>query len=577
MKSVMTISCALSPLMLAGALLSQSIQAQTSSYQQGIQQTIHQGTVTGIQDTSRHVLRWTGIPYAKAPVANLRWKAPQPAAFFSNDFDATRTANVCTQLQQGKVIGEENCLNLNIYRPDSADTKLPVLVYIHGGNNQSGTSVEFNPSQLSHDLNAVIVSINYRLGALGFNPLPSLQTGQANEDSGNFALLDMSAALQWMNQNITSFGGDSHNITVSGFSAGGRDVMAMLTSPLFKNQFQKAIVFSGGMTMADPAASRLVFAKAIAPLVVADRKQPDLEKAEHWLLSSDPAVKTYLNQLPAKRLAPLMGNAGIRMSVFPHLYRDGTVLPQDGFATTKWNQVPVMMISGQNEFSFFALSDPFFDKAFQNGSLTSTPPLLTQYRFAYQYGGQLYSLFNVQQSAEQMYAHYQAPIYGAEIAYGSDAKVTGKQMALLGSFHGIFLPFLDQNANKKFVGNAFHQPGAIALGNTFKQYLGNFIRQGNPNGKALPEWKTWTPAHEQAGQSLLVLDANRQQANIRMIRKGYTGDDLLKAIDADHSLPADAKQQMISQVLNARWFSEKLDQHFHNPSLWPAVTSTTGQ
>lgn len=109
------------------------------------------------------------------------------------------------------------------------------MFYLHGGNNQTGTSAEFNPQLVATELNAVIVTVNYRLGALGFNPLQALNTGDKIEDSGNYALLDIKLSLDWVKENIAAFGGNPNNITVSGFSAGGRDVMAMLISPIFEN------------------------------------------------------------------------------------------------------------------------------------------------------------------------------------------------------------------------------------------------------------------------------------------------------------------------------------------------------
>ncbi len=132
------------------------------------------------------------------------------------------------------------------------------------------------------------------------------KTGDKNEDSGNYALLDMSKSLDWINENITGFGGNPKNITASGFSAGGRDVMAMLISPIFRGKFQKAISFSGGMTTADPEDSAKVIAKAIAPLVVKDKIKTTEDEAYNWLLTDGKDVKDYLYGLSADRLAIMM-------------------------------------------------------------------------------------------------------------------------------------------------------------------------------------------------------------------------------------------------------------------------------
>ncbi|MFM2484474.1 carboxylesterase family protein [Celerinatantimonas yamalensis] len=526
------------------------------------------GQIEGLRQNG--VDRFLGIRYAKAPEGKRRWQLPQLASL-TGTYKAIQEGAVCPQWQDGKLTGQEDCLNLDIYRPHQGQS-LPVLVYIHGGNNQTGKANEFNPAALAQALNAVIVQINYRLGVLGFNPLQALKTKNLQQASGNFGLLDQRAALMWVHQHIGAFGGNPKQVTVAGFSAGGRDVMAMLISPLFKGQFQRAIVFSGGMTTAGVAQSQQVFLNAFAPLVVADKIKPTLQQAKDWLHQGGKAVVQYLQQLSLQRLVMLMNNAGIRMNVFPHLYRDGHVLPKQGFQTTTYQSVPVIMLSGQTEFSIFALNDPYFAKAWHDGSLLNTPSLLQQYQFVKHYGGQLYSLFNVQQSAQQMYAHYRAPIYGTEVQLGNDPYVTpGVQMGLLGAFHGIFMPLLDHNWNRHFLGDAFQQPGALALSKYFRRYLANFIRSGNPNGAGLVPWLRWTPKHDQQGQALLMLNANLHKAVINMSSKSYDQQNLIVAMKQDHQLPNAIKLQLIHKVLDGRWFSHALDQSFDSPSLWPAV------
>ncbi|UTV98595.1 carboxylesterase family protein [Marinomonas rhizomae] len=521
-------------------------------------------------NNSQDVDSFLGVPYAKAPVSSLRWQSPQQAEPIQSTVQATQKGAICPQWQQGKFKGQEDCLNLDIYRPDKHNENLPVLVYIHGGNNQTGEANEFDPRALAKSLNAIVVQVNYRLGVLGFNPLRAIKSNDLIQASGNFGLLDQHAALQWIQKNIKYFGGRADQVTVSGFSAGGRDVMAMLISPLFKDLFQQAIVFSGGMTTAPVAPSQEVFRQAFAPLIVEDEIQTNENAAKQWLAEGGKAVQDYLQQLPAERLAPLMKGAGIRMSHFPHLYRDGVVIPKEGFDTALYNNVPVIMLSGQTEFSFFALSDSYFVKAWHSGALSKDPALLNQYRFALNYGSKLYSLFNVQKSAEQMFEHYQSPIYGAEIAFGTNPFVAqNPQMELIGSFHGVFMPLLDQNWQQALLGETFQKAGTRDLAEHFQAYLKRFIRTGNPNDPNLVNWLTWSPEHEQQGQSLLILNANKHKALIQMSSKSYDEKALLDAMKNDHILPEQAKMQMINLVLNGRWFSNALDQQFQNPSLWP--------
>ena len=526
------------------------------------------GMVKGQFDKINNVIVWTGIPYAKSPAGQLRWKKPVDPEPWEGVLDATQASKVAFQIKENKVIGSDDSLNLNIYRPNNKSNNLPVLVYIHGGNNQNGKAEEMTGNTMVNDIDGIFVSINYRLGPLGFNPLPALQTGDKLEDSGNYALLDIAKSLDWIKDNITNFGGDANNITVSGFSAGGRDVMAMLISPIFKDKFQKAISFSGGMTIADKQDSVKVFAKAIAPLVVEDKIKPTQEEAYNWLLTNHSDVRNYLYSLSSQRLVSLMGNAGIRMSVFPHLYNDGYVIPKDGFNTHEYNSVPLIMLTGTGEFSLFAQTSPYFSDAFNNGLPTGKK--LKEFNFTNKYGGRLYDLFNVADSAQKMAPFYKAKIYGVEIEFGQDTNSVGSQMALFGAFHGVFLPLLDANSQNYdgFIGNAYKTQGAKQLSMTFKKYLNNFIHSGDPNGTNLVYWNNWTADHSKANNAYLYMNADKVKAIAYMGGKKFTYSDVLNEMDVDQSINQETKNIIISEVLNGRWFSAELDQRYKNKSLW---------
>ncbi|WP_049034227.1 carboxylesterase family protein [Klebsiella aerogenes] len=522
----------------------------------------HAGKVLGIEKNG--VKQWTGIPYARPPVGKLRWRAPQPLFHWNSIFDARKAAQDCIQATATGTKGVEDCLNLNIYRPAKESHNLPVLIYIHGGNNQTGSSGDFNPNFIAKHLHAVIVTVNYRLGALGFNPLSALNTGDKQEDSGNYALLDLKQSLVWVKNNIKLFGGDNNNITISGFSAGGRDVMAMLISPIFTNTFNKAIVFSGGMTTSDKQEAQNIFVQRIAHLVVADGIKRNLSEAQAWLMHGGQSVKHYLYQLPPNKIAMLFGDAGIRMHQFPHIYRDGYVIPKVGFNTTIYNSVPLIMLTGQNEFSLFARNDSFFSRAIHNNTFNDDSSLVDDFRFVNYYGGKLYSLFNVERSAEKMFKHYQAPIYGTEIHFGTDPFITGRELAPVGSYHGIFLAFWDPAVNANFIQHAMRLRGAKDLTTTFNNYLRNFLIKGKPENSKTSQWLPWTPDNVKKGQSILMMDANKEHAITWMSSKDYTSDDVITAIEKDHSVTDTEKQKLVTHVLSGRWFSSELDEHFNN-------------
>ena len=346
--------------------------------------------------------------------------------------------------------------------------------------------------------------------------------------------------------------------------------MAMLISPVFKNKFDKAISFSGGLTVADADKSKKTIAQKLAPMVVEDGKQNILINAENWLLSDTgkdkKAVRQYLQAMPAERLAPVMAGAVIRMSAFPHLYGDGEVLPEEGFATKHYYSVPLLMLASADEFSSFAARDPFFKDRL--GLINNDYKTTSEFKFANKYGSALYGFFNGQQSAEVLYPHYKADMYVCSFAFAHTADVVGKEyMVRNGALHGIFQPFLtDQGYGYTKNTDAFEQAGSKELSKAFIASIAAFVRTGNPNTPALgTTWQAWNPTYRPE----LVWDANRQHARISSInsRVSYAG--ILAEMSNDKSINEQSKNYIIHNVLNGRWFSDELDAKYGNPSLWP--------
>ena len=539
------------------AACGQTKEEETVTFKNEVTQTITGGQIKGHQDQENGVLEWLGIPYAAAPIRNLRWKEPQPLDDWIGTFDASKPGEKFVQFTNGEVVGSEGALNLDVVRPDTTEAGLPVIVFLHGGNNQTGHAQEIKGNTFVKDVNAVYVSVNYRLGVLGFNPLEALNSETDLEKSGNFTLLDIATALDWVQANIEVFGGDKNNVTLAGFSAGGRDVMATLISPHFEGKYHKAISFSGGMTLADEAESQDIFATALAPLVVEDGLKADEAAAKEWLLTSDQEVEDYLYSLSADRLAPLMGNAGIRMAVFPHLYKDGTVIPEEGFDTKNYNDVPLLLVSGTSEFSLFAASDKRFAASVSDGSLFKNENLLKEFTYAETYGSQLYRLSNTVESARLMSDNFSSSIYISQISFGDDGTSAPTVAGLLGAFHGIFEPMLQRPSNyAKFIGDDFESAGAKELSKDFKAYLKNFVTTGSPNGDNLPKWEAWTASN----QEVLTMDATLKEAKIKMSSDKEIAEDILAKMEADTSLSAEAKKELNQTVLNGRWFSGLLDE-----------------
>jgi para-nitrobenzyl esterase len=207
----------------------------------------NEGPVQGFQ--TKGITEFLGIPYAAPPVGNLRWRPPVAHARWKGVLHATAFGSNCPQNQNHIFAGpvnltDEDCLFLNIFTPavDNRRVKLPVIYWIHGGGNFEGESTDYDGSKLAAQGHTVVVSINYRLGPLGWLAVPALDS--EGHLFGNYGLLDTQFGLKWVKQNIANFGGDPDNVTIGGQSAGSFDVEGNLVSPLAKGLFQRAILES---------------------------------------------------------------------------------------------------------------------------------------------------------------------------------------------------------------------------------------------------------------------------------------------------------------------------------------------
>ena len=268
-----------------------------------------------------------GIPYAAPPVGPLRWRPPQPAAHWTGVRPATRFGPHCPQYGSpfGLASMSENCLFLNVYAPAGSlrGSSLPVMVWIHGGDLTAGESNDYNPAGLVHD-GVVVVTINYRLGALGFLAHPALATRNGGP-TGNYGLMDQQAALRWVQRSISQFGGSPRNVTIFGESAGGLSVLAQLVSPAARGLFAKAIIESGSYSLLQPS---LATAEA---------------SGEAFAAKAGCASQTAacLRRLPVQTILDDQGAVG------PDI--DGTVLPQSiGTALASGDLTHVPVINGTN-------------------------------------------------------------------------------------------------------------------------------------------------------------------------------------------------------------------------------------
>ena len=303
------------------------------------------GAVKGI--ASPNIDEFLGIPYAAPPLGDRRWTPPQPHGHWHGVLKATQLGNQCPQLDSfGDEFGDEDCLFLNVYTPgpktgQKSGHGLPVMVWIHGGNLTFWSGGLFDPTPLVEKGGVIVVTINYRLGVLGFLAHPSLDAeGHLN---ANYGLMDQQFALKWVRRNIAAFGGDPGQVTIFGESAGGLSVYSQLASPTAAGLFQRAIAESGAYT------SFQDYQQLILPLETAETA------GTAFAVSVGCGEQTAQCLRATSAVALVDAEPGI---VYPVV--DGTVLtqpPGSALAAGQFNRVPVISGSNHDEYRSFVAID----------------------------------------------------------------------------------------------------------------------------------------------------------------------------------------------------------------------------
>jgi para-nitrobenzyl esterase len=318
------------------------------------------GTFRGVATSTMNEFR--GIRYAQAPVGDLRWRPPHRPERAHGIQDATQFQNHCPQPASpfGLASASEDCLFLNVFTPAQSadgrdgnrghDRRLPVMFWVHGGALVVGESDDYNPQRLVEQ-GVIVVTVNYRLGALGFLAHPALSAEAADPDndndtdrapsSGNYGIMDQQLALRWVKRNIAAFGGDPHNVTLFGESAGGLSTFSNLVSPSARGLFERAIVESGAYRLSLPS------------LAAAESQGTAFATAEGCANQTAACLRalTVAQVLAKENPAGYVTNT------------DGRVLPQSidaALASGEFNRVPVINGSNHDEWRLFvALNDVF--------------------------------------------------------------------------------------------------------------------------------------------------------------------------------------------------------------------------
>jgi para-nitrobenzyl esterase len=443
---------------------------------------------------------WRGIPYAEAPTGALRWRPPVSKEPWSGVRDATEFAPPCIQLRSDtETHGQEDCLYLNVFAPASTtpSSPLPVMVHLHGGGNFFGWPYMNASAFVSHGV--IVVTVGYRLGAMGFLAHPALSE-EGGGASGEYALLDQLAALQWVQDNISAFGGDPGNVTLFGMSAGSFDALALVASPLGHGLFQRA------------ALQTTNYWSLYEPPTLAEVEQDGQRLADMVGCSASSDVADCLRALPADQLVLTLGPGDVQPLIGGQVL---TASPRDLIAAQEAT-VPLLVGSTREEASIlvfheFTLGGRRYPKGFYQLEAIDiiAPDAARAVRELYpvhDYDSELWAGIAIWSDS-----HYTCPAralastsagpvwrYLYTHVYDNSEFLAGARAA---HFFDDPVMWLDAELSSLWMDYEF-SPDEIELSANMRGYWTNFAKTGDPNGPGVPEWPQWSPT----SQPTLVLD-----------------------------------------------------------------------
>ena len=465
------------------------------------------GAVRGVTDGG--VTSYKGIPYAAAPVGDLRWRAPAPVEPWVGVRDARAFGSVCPQFGdqgQGDYTGAEDCLFLNVFTPSAPQAApLPVLFFIHGGGNVQGegSSFVYDGAPLARTGPSVVVTLNYRLGTLGWLVQPFLREENRRGAAGNYGLLDQLAALSWVQRNIAAFGGDPSRVMVFGESAGGVNVCALVASPLARGLFSRALMESGGGCGQETLAKFQTFGDTIVkatPCAASAAPGPCLRA-----LGAEPIVRA------VRGVANVVSSSGQLFG--PNV--DGFVLtasPIDVIEAGQHNRVPFAIGANADETGQAApaVATPEAYQALvlqQFGALLGAL-VLAQYpvtaftspRAAYvAVTTDARFVCTARRVARAVAANQPEPVYRYHFTHPLDN--AGAIFKAYGAYHGLELFFVFRSLTE--VGSYVPSAAELALADAMGRYWNRFGAAGDPNGGADVVW----PRYDGARDTYLRLDS----------------------------------------------------------------------
>ena len=521
------------------------------------------GAVLGIEEENLYVFK--GLAYAKAPVGELRWKAPRDVAISNELIDATEFKSECIQPASESFIsnwnvsvGNEDCLYLNVYVPKNQTeinkNKFPVMFWIHGGSNIWGSGDFYDYSKLATDKQVIVITVNYRLGLFGWFSSEHLRnTSEGLDQSSNFGQLDLIKGLEWVNENIASFGGDASNVTIFGESAGGHNVLTLLASPLADGLFHKAISQSGYVSSYSQE-----FADSVSEL-----SSKNIFKDDIKFMVNDEDIVGYLRSLSSEEIYQRYKKTADEnlYPITPITIRDGIVVPKEGiYEALEDIDEDLVVVAGTNkdEMNFWYIrSDYFYNSTGEiilrlKRSEDNLKSWIKYRSDIWRFKGAEEPLRRMSKANDNLYS------YRFDWDEQSDSSFAGNYALFVGASHGMEIPFVTGDFDlgpitfyvKPFLFPDASEEGRLALSNLMMDYWANIAKYGNPNEFTKgPEWEKFTAENNQ----LLILD-NPLSDNVKMKTMPVVPNNLLNSIESDSAL--EIKERCLIGWIAVRDFNE---------------------
>ncbi len=531
------------------------------------------------EDDQKDIYAWYGIPYAKPPVGELRWKAPRDFEFASNRFDANKPPNRCVQVsnfydelitgqKEGTVFGSEDCLYLNIFAPSDAlkeNKKLPVMFWIHGGGNTWGYSASpmHIPTNFLKFHDVILVTINYRLGPFGWFSLPNLNSNSNEplDQSPNFGTLDMIKSLEWVNQNIRAFGGDPNNITIFGESAGARNVLSLYVAKPAEDLFQRGIVQSGYLvsdsieySQNNPNSGSLTFVKNSIK-----KKNPAMNPMTlKETLEDSNVLSNYLRDLSKEEIISfyrIREDAGGLIDI-PNVIPDGIIIPEEGifesYINGKFQDKEIILGTNRDEHKLFMSGNPRFVKTVLPNFISNLHPTLglwtkqrnEKFYDAYsRYQSDAWKLDAVDNASRYISKINKNNVYAYRFDWDDEPKFLGMNFSkLLGAAHALEIGFVFNSpeiidGQKSGLSDILYkQENAMfdkKLSILMSQYWVNFAYDGNPNSNPYPLEVKWEHWENKINERFIIFDTENDQG-LRMNNAILSEDSILQNLSSEN-------------------------------------------